>query len=87
MLAACSSTERPFKLMSAEELLAYNSIVSVDEMIYCMEDVRTGSHIRKKYCATIAEINRNLEDNSHTLGLVNYGGSGGFGGGRGFGVD
>ena len=87
MLAACSSNRRPFNLMTPEELVAYNSIVSVNDMVYCVEDVRTGSHIRKKSCATIAEISSSLENNSYNLDLVNYGGGPGIRRGPSFGVD
>lgn len=79
MLAACATDEVSFKRMSVEELALYNTTVEVNDMIYCFDEIRTGSHIRKKYCASIAEIADALESDSQYLGVINYGGVGGFG--------
>lgn len=89
MLASCQSADnRSFRQMSEEELIAYNTTVALGDNVYCFEDVRTGSFIRKKYCLTLQEIVDQVNDNSHTLGVLNYGGPGPFrGGGIGIGVD
>jgi len=42
--------------MSGDELALYNATVPIDDMVYCFEEVRTGSHIKKKYCSSLAEI-------------------------------
>jgi len=90
-LAACAGTDRQpsFKSMTQQELALYNSTVAAEDMVLCIEDVRMGSHIRKKHCATLAEFAVALEANSAFIGTVNYGGTGGIGGGgfRGIGVD
>ena len=55
-LGACTAPESIFKHMSEDELALYNATVPIEEMVYCFEEVRTGSHIRKKYCSSLAEI-------------------------------
>ena len=91
ILASCQSSENvSFRQMTEEELIAYNSTVPLGDSVFCFEDVRTGSHIRKKHCLTLQEIINQVNDNSHALGVLNYGGPGPFrssGGGVGFGVD
>ena len=89
ILASCNSSEKvSFRKMTEEELIVYNSTVPLGDSVFCFEDVRTGSHIRKKHCLTLQEIINQVNDNSHALGVLNYGGPGPFrGGGVGFGVD
>ncbi len=74
ILASCTGTDRlAFHRMTEIELLAYNETVEVPDWVYCFDEVRTGSFIRKRYCLTLLEILAALEDNSHALGVVNYG--------------
>ncbi|MDD9889547.1 MAG: hypothetical protein OXU66_08415 [Gammaproteobacteria bacterium] len=89
VLASCQSADHvPFRQMSEQELIAYNTSVPLGDNVYCFEDVRTGSFIRRKYCLTLQEIVDQVNDSSHTLGVLNYGGPGPFrGGGVGIGVD
>lgn len=74
-LASCKTTgHAAFHKMSEEELIAYNSTVELGDNVYCFEDVRTGSFIRKTHCLTLQEIVDQVNDNSHTLGVLNYAG-------------
>lgn len=74
VLASCSSTPEqiPFRKMSLEELLAYNATVPLEDNVYCFEEARTGSYIRKKHCMTVREIANEMNENSLTLGTLNH---------------
>ena len=77
VLVACETTDRPsFRRMNELELQAYNETVELPYMVYCIDEVRTGSFIKKKYCFTLLEIANAVNDNAHTLGNLNYGGGG-----------
>lgn len=77
ILASCSGTDQlAYHRMSEIELQVYNETVEVPDMVYCFDEVRTGSFIKKRYCLTLLQISTALEDNSHALGVVNYGGGG-----------
>ena len=77
VLVACETTDRPpFRRMTELELQAYNQTVELPSMVYCFDEVRTGSFIKKKYCFTLFEIASAVNDNAHTLGNLNYGGGG-----------
>ena len=80
-VASCTNTSdhKPFHRMTEEELVAYNQTVELEENVFCFEDVRTGSFIRKTRCMTIFDIVTAVNDNSHTLGVINYGGTPTFG--------
>ena len=88
-LASCQVPEHaPFRKMTEEELLSYNAVVALADNVYCFEDVRTGSFIRKKYCMTLQEIIDQVNDHSYDIGLINYGGTPIFGGSNGgIGID
>lgn len=81
VLAACAvQIDIPqFDRMSDTELAMYNSTADGPDMVLCVEEVRIGSHIRKKYCATLAEYANALENQSNQLGVMNHGGSSVFG--------
>ena len=72
-LAACTSSEGAFHRMSEEELAAYNATVAGIDQIYCVEEVRAGSHIRRRFCASVGEINQALENQASNLDVINYG--------------
>jgi len=88
LLVACQTDQVAFHKMTEEELIAYNSTVPLGDNVYCINDVRTGSFIRRTHCLTLQEILDQVNDNSHTLGVLNYGGPSAFQrGGIGIGVD
>lgn len=78
LLASCQSTSSTprFHRMTPEELQAYNETVQLIDMVYCFEEVRIGSNIKKKYCLTLYDIATALENTSSFIGTINYGGSG-----------
>lgn len=88
ILVSCQSSDTgPFRKMTEEELVAYNLTVPLGENVYCFEGVRTGSHIRKRRCLTLREIVNQVNDTSHALGVLNYGGQSVFGYRPSIGVD
>ncbi len=75
MLAACQTSNTPrFHKMTQLELQAYNESVELPDMVYCFEEVRIGSMIKKKYCLTLFEITTALDNTSSFIGTINYGG-------------
>lgn len=71
-LAGCLRPAGPnFARMSDEELAAYNASVSAGDMVYCFEEVRLGSHMTKRHCATSNELSGELESGIQTLGVIN----------------
>ena len=76
MLGACTASGPDFKRMSDYELATYNAIASTEEIVYCFEEVRTGSHIKKKHCSTLAEIRDALYDTAASLDAMHQGSNG-----------
>ena len=73
VLSSCNATDRtPFRKMTEEELIAYNSNIPLEHNVFCFEDVRTGSFIKKKRCMTLRDIIDNVEANSNWIGTLNY---------------
>lgn len=68
MLASCTSTKVSVEKMSNMEIALYNSSVSFMEQVYCIEDIRLGSHIRQRTCATLQEMQ---DYNANQIGIVN----------------
>ena len=56
VVSACNAAEVAFEKMSENELLAYNGSVGYLDFVYCSEDVRLGSFIRKRSCLTMREL-------------------------------
>ena len=79
MLGACTAPELNFKRMSIDELALYNSTVSIEDVVYCFEDVRVGSHIRQKYCSSVTELVNALNASYDKLNSINQGTAGRFG--------
>ena len=76
MLGACTTAESNFKRMSEDELALYNSTVVLEEMVYCFEEVRTGSHIKKKFCSSLADIASALSGSYNQLDAMHQGNNG-----------
>lgn len=66
-LTSCNLSVIPFERMSEEELFAYNDSAEFWDQVYCMEDIRIGSHIRKRTCATLRELQ---DYNSNQVGYL-----------------
>ncbi len=55
LLSSCATQELHFKDMSVEQLANYNSTASLPNKVYCSNEVRVGSHIRKRSCRKYLE--------------------------------
>lgn len=55
LLLSCANQPPNFAKMSLVELEAYNDGKPIMKQIYCQDERRTGSHIRKKWCRTVEE--------------------------------
>jgi hypothetical protein len=55
LLASCTTQTTNFASMSTEQLMAYNEGKPVLKQIYCTEEKRTGSHIRKNWCRSVED--------------------------------
>ena len=73
LVAACQTTDKPFRKMSDEELIAYNATVPLEQNVNCFKDLRTDSHIRKTRCMTIMDILTEAETNARTIDALNIG--------------
>jgi len=61
-VAACTTTDtREFERLSPAELAEYNRPLPMEEKVYCVEETRTGSHIRRRHCNTLLEIMTQME--------------------------
>ena len=67
VLTACNSAQMNFERMSFPELVAYNRTVEPMDQIYCVEEIRAGSHIRRRHCETLIEIRRVWRDQPRLL--------------------
>jgi len=77
LLAACQVSDTPsFNRMTPDQLQAYNESVELLDMVYCFEEVRIGSHMKKKYCLSILEIATAVENSAAQIGTIHYGGNG-----------
>lgn len=55
LLLSCANQPMSFERMSLVELEAYNEGKPVMDQIFCQEERRTGSHIRKRWCRTVED--------------------------------
>jgi len=55
LLASCTTQNTNFASMSTEQLMVYNEGKPVLKQIYCTEEKRTGSHIRKNWCRSVED--------------------------------
>ena len=71
-LSNCS-TFKPFysfETMSREELALYNFELAAGEQVYCFDEVRTGSHMKKRFCATQNELTGALDHSFDRLSVI-----------------
>lgn len=65
LLAGCTGSEPlNFASMTPLEIDDYNRDRPIMEQIYCKEERRTGSHIRKMWCRTVQDW---VEHNTRTM--------------------
>lgn len=72
-LASCQSANQiAFRQMTEEQLIAYNASVPLEDNVYCFNEPKTGSYIRKKYCMTLSQMANEMSDNSLTLSTLSH---------------
>ena len=69
----CQTTDTPFRKMTDEELISYNSTVPLEQNVICFRDLRTDSHIRKTRCMTVMDILTEAESNARMVDALNIG--------------
>ena len=54
LLASCANTGKiNYNRMTSQEVAEYNQTVALMDQVYCTEDIRAGSHIRRRHCAPL----------------------------------
>ena len=53
LLAACSTSRPAFERMSYPELMAYNANKPLSQRVYCVDEVATGSRLRRTRCMPV----------------------------------
>jgi len=72
-VTGCQTMDTPFRKMTDEELIAYNSTVPLEQNVICFKDLRTDSHIRKIRCMTVMDILTEAESNARMVDALNIG--------------
>ena len=78
VLSSCatpdSSTINP-NLMTDEEIIAYNKTQDrIWDHIVCTREIRVQSHIKKRYCGTLSQLNRRASATGEQLNIISFGG-------------
>lgn len=55
LLASCAAPKPKFQHMSTAELMRYNSTAAYGDQVQCRDEVRIGSHIRRRSCSTLID--------------------------------
>ncbi len=71
--SSCANNKPSFTKMSYEEVVAYNATVDISEQVYCREELRAGTHIKRRYCETIADYEARMHSIIGTLNSANLG--------------
>lgn len=76
-LIACAgnSNRVNFNSMTDLEIISYNRTVERSDLVYCDYQVRAGTHIKKRYCATLAQIKSDAIANAAQIYTGSSGGS------------
>jgi len=75
LLLSCAQAPTPYHLLTDKELAEYNMTVPFAEFVICVEEVRTSSHIRKRFCSTIEDMERDFYASIGILNTLNSGGA------------
>lgn len=77
VITSCSITDGPRvnpNLMSDEEIIAYNKTQDrIWDHIVCTREFRIQSHIKKRYCGTLSELNRRASATGEQLNIISFG--------------
>ncbi|MEX0965026.1 MAG: hypothetical protein WDZ52_13400 [Pseudohongiellaceae bacterium] len=68
-LSACTSMPIDFARMDAAELMAYNRSVKLWDQVHCVDEIRSGSHIRRRHCSTLLDIYSQLERSQSAINV------------------
>ncbi|MDA1370684.1 MAG: hypothetical protein O2971_07985 [Proteobacteria bacterium] len=72
--AASNDTRVNPSLMSDEQIIAYNRTQErIWDQIHCVREMRTRSHIKKRYCATLSQLNRRMSTTGEQLNIISFG--------------
>lgn len=69
-LTACSSNNINFERMERDELVAYNRSVDFWDQVYCVDEIRAGSHIRRRHCNTLLEIQNQVDRSASAVNVL-----------------
>lgn len=77
VLASCAANDdsriNP-SLMTDEQIVAYNRTQDrIWDQIHCVRETHTRSHIKKRYCATLSELNQRMRDTGEQLNIISFG--------------
>jgi len=72
ILAACTGAPIDFERMSVADLMTYNRSAGFWDQVYCADEVRSGSHIRRRHCDTLVDIR---DGNANSAAAINVIGS------------
>lgn len=70
IFTACAGAPIDFERMSAADLMAYNRGVEFWDQIYCSEEVRSGSHIRRRRCETLLDIKEGVGKSAEAINVI-----------------
>ena len=70
IFTACTASPVDFKHMSAADLMAYNRGVKFWDQIYCVDEIRIGSHIRRRHCETLLEIKEGIGNSAAAINVI-----------------
>ena len=77
LLGACAATDETRvnpNLMTDEEIIAYNKTQDrIWDQIHCAREFSTRSHIKKRYCGTLSQINRRAASTGEQLNIISFG--------------
>ena len=69
-LSACSTNRLNFERMEVAELIAYNRSVDFWDQVYCVNEIRAGSHIRRRHCSTLLEIYNQVDSSASAVNVL-----------------
>ena len=72
-LAACQVPGGIYNNMSDEEIAAHNMSVEFWDQVYCVSEVRIGSHIRKRHCETLWEMQDGFNHGASQVNTLSFG--------------
>lgn len=70
LVTACNAAPVDFRRMSDAELIAYNRTVEYWDQVYCSDEIRAGSHIKRRQCETYNELRDRLINSAESLNVL-----------------